>query len=60
MCETLFYSVKKTARLLGGLTLGEVSQLCNDGVLESCHQGVVRYVSTDSLRAYATSLLEQS
>ena len=59
MCETLFYSVRKTARILG-LTPGDVSALCNDGVLESCHQGVVRYVSTDSLRAYATSLLEQS
>lgn len=56
MCETLFYSAKKTARILG-LTLGDVSTLCNEGILQSCHSGTTRLVVPASVTAYAASLL---
>lgn len=59
MCQTLFYSAKKAARLLG-VTLGDVFQLCDNGELDSCHSGAVRLIPVKSFEAYAASLRERS
>lgn len=55
MTDTLFYSVRKVARILG-LTPGDVSQLLNDGRMESVYSGPRRLVPVGSVDAYAASL----
>lgn len=57
MPDTIFYTVRKTARILG-ITPGDVSDLCNTGVLASCHQGVLRSVSAASVNTYAADVLK--